>query len=191
MRYRTFVILSFAAALMTWGGGSALAEVAQLTPNGFLVRYEKTIEAPPAMVWTALVDQVGAWWHPDHTWSGRSANLSIDARPGGCFCEQLPNGGVEHLRVVYVEAEERLRLSGALGPLQASGLAGSMMFELGRENGETKLIFTYSVGGFVEVGFDALAPIVDRVLGEQLTRLVAFVETGNPVPASTAAPPEE
>ena len=49
-------------------------------------------------------------------------NLSIDARPGGCFCEKLPNGGgVEHARVVYVAPREVLRLSGALGPLQGVG----------------------------------------------------------------------
>lgn len=182
MRIRSFVSPSLAVALMAMGASVAPAEVAQIAPGGFLIRHEATVAASPERLWSALVDDVDAWWHPDHTWSGDSGNLSIVARPGGCFCEKLPGGGgVEHLRVVYVAPREKLRLEGALGPLQASGLAGSMTFEIGPTEGGTALIFTYSVGGFVEMGTDALAPIVDRVLGEQVARLVAYSETGQPV----------
>ena len=47
-----------------------------------------------------------------------AANLSLDAAPGGCFCERLPNGGgVEHMRVTYVEPGKRIVLTGSLGPL--------------------------------------------------------------------------
>ncbi|HSM15171.1 MAG TPA: SRPBCC domain-containing protein [Thermoanaerobaculia bacterium] len=180
MRIPTHLAPSFVAALSLLAAAAG-AEVGQLAPNGFLVRHEATVAAPPEKVWSALVDQVGAWWHPDHTWSGEPANLSIVARPGGCFCEKLPDGGgVEHLRVVYVVPGEKLRMEGALGPLQASGLAGSLTFEMGPTDGGTTLILTYSVGGFVEMGTGALAPIVDRVLGEQLSRLAAYAETGSP-----------
>jgi len=182
MRTRTLTTLSLAVALSLTTVPGATAEVAQLAPNGFLIRHEVTAGGAPERLWSALVDDVGTWWNPDHTWSGDPSNLSIAARPGGCFCEKLPGGGgVEHLRVVYVAPGERLRLTGALGPLQASGLTGSMTFEMGPAETGTTLILTYSVGGFVEMGTDALAPIVDRVLGEQVSRLVTYAETGQPV----------
>ena len=99
----------------------------QVTSNGFLVKLEENVNAPAVKVYDALVAQVGAWWNPEHTYSHDSKNLSIDPRPGGCFCEKLPDrGGVEHLRVVYVAPPKLLRLSGGLGPLQGSGVVGSM-----------------------------------------------------------------
>jgi uncharacterized protein YndB with AHSA1/START domain len=161
------------------------AAVDQVAPNGFLVKHEVAIAAPPAEVWDALVEKVGQWWSPAHTWSGDAANLSIDARPGGCFCESLPyGGGVEHLRVVYVAPRRMLRMAGALGPLQSSGLTGHLTITLTEDGAGTKVALAYSVGGFLEYGFDAMAPAVDGVLVEQMERLAAFVETGAPTQAT-------
>ncbi|MEX0600366.1 MAG: hypothetical protein WD205_06975, partial [Rhodothermales bacterium] len=56
--------------------------------DGFSIRHEAVVEAAPAAVYEMLVDNVGRWWSPSHTYSGDAANLSIDARPGGCFCER-------------------------------------------------------------------------------------------------------
>lgn len=192
-RLTTLCGIAVLALTTPWGAG---AEVAQVGASGFLVRHEARVAAPPERVWTALVERVGEWWSPDHTFSGDAGNLSIEARPGGCFCERLPGGGgVEHLRVVYVAPGERLRMAGALGPLQGSGLAGSATWELAAadDGAATTLAFTYSAGGFLEAGFEPVAPIVDRVLGEQFARLVAFAETGRPtrgdeVPAASQVP---
>ncbi|HEX9275869.1 MAG TPA: SRPBCC domain-containing protein [Casimicrobiaceae bacterium] len=178
--------------LETWPGAamalalaaSTQAAVVQIAPSGFAVRHETTVNAPPAKVYDALV-QVGSWWNPDHSFSGDVKNLSIDARAGGCFCERLKDGGaVEHLRVVYVAPGQALRMSGALGPLQASGLAGSLTWKLVPAASGTKMELTYSVGGFIDGGFDKMAPAVDGVLGEQLERLKRFVETGKPAAAN-------
>jgi uncharacterized protein YndB with AHSA1/START domain len=155
------------------------ASAADVTPTGFLVRYELVIGAPAARVYDALLS-VGSWWSDKHTYSGDSRNLSIDARAGGCFCEKLPTGAVEHMRVVYLKANEALRLSGALGPLQASGLAGAMTWRLSPADKGTKLELTYSVGGFMAGGFETIAPAVEAVLKEQADRLKRFVETGAP-----------
>ncbi len=172
-----------------WLGATALLLLAgtsgqsapQVTPTGFLVKLEANINAPATKVYDALVRQIGSWWNPEHTYSHDAKNLSIDPRPGGCFCEKLPNGGgVEHLRVVYIAPNETVRLSGALGPLQASGLAGSMTWKLtgGAEN--TRVQLSYSVGGFIPGGFETIAPAVENMLREQLDRLKMFVETGKP-----------
>jgi uncharacterized protein YndB with AHSA1/START domain len=156
----------------------------EVTPNGFLVKFEISVNAPAAKVYDALVGQVGSWWNPEHTYSHDAKNLSIDARPGGCFCEKLPNGGgIEHLRVVYVAPAQVVRFSGALGPLQASGVAGSLTCKLTDGPDNTRLELSYGVGGFIQGGFEKIAPAVEAMLREQLERLRLFVETGKPITA--------
>lgn len=170
-----------AAATLLLSSTTASPVIAQVTPNGFLVRHKVSVDAPPGDVFEILVTRVGSWWDPEHTYSGDSRNLSIDARPGGCFCETFPDGGgVEHLRVVYVKPGALLRLSGALGPLQPFGLAGSLSWKLIGSEDSTTIELSYTVGGFMEGGFEQVAPGVDAVLGEQLQRLARFVETGRP-----------
>ena len=164
--------------------GTAAQSAPQITPNGFLVKFEVSINAPAAKVYDALVRQVGSWWNPEHTYSHDAKNLSIDPRPGGCFCEKLRNrGGIEHLRVVYVAPPQIVRFSGALGPLQASGVAGSMTWKLTGVPDTTRLELSYSVGGFIDGGFEKIAPAVEAMLHEQLDRLKLFVETGKPTKA--------
>jgi uncharacterized protein YndB with AHSA1/START domain len=160
----------------------ARAAVDEVSAQGFVVSHEVTIAAGAQQVYEQLVDEVGRWWSSAHTFSGEAKNLRIEARPGGCFCETLPaGGGVEHLRVVQVKPGRLIRMSGALGPLQGHGLAGSMTWSFTSVEGGTKVALRYSVGGFLGGGFEPLAPAVDRVLGEQLNRLKLFAETGDPM----------
>ena len=168
-------------ALLLLLAGTSAQSAPEVTPTGFLVKFDVTVNAPAAKAYDALVGQVGSWWNPQHTYSHDAKNLSIDPRLGGCFCEKLPNGGgVEHLRVVYVAPREVLRLSGGLGPLQAAGLAGSLTWKLtgGAEN--TRVQLSYSVGGFIDGGLEKIAPAVESMLSDQLNRLKLFIETGEP-----------
>src|SRR5215468_4374370 len=159
--------------------GAPVQSAPEITSNGFLVKFDVSINAPAAKVYDALVGQVGSWWNSEHTYSHDAKNLSIDARPGGCFCEKLPNGGgVEHLRVVYVSPPQIARFSGALGPLQATGVAGSMTWKLTGGPNSTRLDLSYSVGGFIPGGFEKIAPAVEGMLREQVDRLKQFIETG-------------
>ena len=172
---------SLGALTLVMLSGTTAQSAPQVTQNGFLVQFDVSVNAPPAKVYEALVGQIGSWWNPEHTYSHDAKNLSIDARPGGCFCEKLPNsGGIEHLRVVYVASPQVIRFSGALGPLQASGVAGSMTWKLTGDAGSTRLELSYSVGGFIQGGFGKIAPAVEVMLREQLDRLKLFVETGKP-----------
>lgn len=179
IRRRTVTTLALAVlhGLLPWQAD------AQTPSSGFSLKHEVVVEAPPSTVYRSLIEQIGEWWNPQHTYSGDSKNLSIDARPGGCFCETLPDGGgVEHLRVVYLMPDQVLRLSGGLGPLQASGVAGSLSWRLTSSGSSTTVEVTYVVGGFMEGGFERIAPAVSAVIGEQLRRLQRFVETGTPTP---------
>jgi len=161
--------------------GTPVRSAPQVTPNGFLVKFEVSVNAPAAKVYDALVGQIGSWWDSEHTYSGDAKNLSIDARPGGCFCEKLPNGGgIEHARVIYVAPREVLRLSGALGPLQASGVVGTLTWKLTGDGDHTRIQLSYSAGGFIDGGFEKIAPAVESVIRGQLDRLKQFAETGKP-----------
>lgn len=169
------------AALLALSG-PLRAEVVASGPGGFVIGQERELSAPPARVYQAIVDEVSAWWNPDHTYSGNAASLSIEATAGGCFCERLGDGAaVEHLRVVFAWPGRLLRLSGGLGPLQSMGATGSMDFALKETaGGGTTLQFRYSVAGFSPDGMAVMAAPVDAMLNEQLDRLTAHVAVGAP-----------
>jgi uncharacterized protein YndB with AHSA1/START domain len=158
---------------------AAQAEVTESAPHGFQVRHVVEVAAPPARVWDALVEP-GRWWDPEHTWSGEARNLRIEAKPGGCFCEDLPDGGVLHMTVTYVKRGAQLDLYGALGPLHFEGVDGGMAIKLTPAGQGTRVEMTYTVGGFAKGGLQTWTGPVDGVLGTQFARLKRFVETGRP-----------
>jgi len=159
-----------------FGATPARSEVTDKAANGFTIKVVVDVAAPPDTVYTSLVRHVGEWWDAEHTYSGDSKNLSIVAKPGGCFCEVLPAGGVQHGTVVNVAAGRLLRIVGSLGPLQAAGTTGVMSWQLEKSGTGSKLTFTYSVGGYYPGGLDTLAAVVDGVLTHQVQRLKEYSE---------------
>jgi hypothetical protein len=159
----------------------ATAEVADSGSNGFTIKHAMTIQASPQDVYRRLI-AVADWWDPQHTYSGDSHNLSIEEKPGGCFCEKLPNqGGVRHMQVVYVHPGQTLRMIGGLGPFQSMAVTGSMTIGLSPAGTGTTLELTYAVTGYAPGGIASLAAPVDSVLTQQFTRLKNYVEHGNPI----------
>jgi uncharacterized protein YndB with AHSA1/START domain len=155
---------------------------------GFEVSEAATIDGSATKVYASLL-KVGRWWNPEHTYSGDAANLRIDPRPGGCFCETLPNGGSHlHMSVVDLQPDKSIRLRGALGPLQSEGVDGSLTWVIKPADHGVTLTQSYVVGGYFRDGSAKWAPLVNSVLHEQLTRLKSFVETGSPEPAKALAP---
>lgn len=165
---------SVLAVLSAWSH----AEVVARGPGGFLLVHELRLPATPDRAYRAITEEIGSWWSAEHTYSGDAASLSLDARAGGCFCEQLANGGsVEHMRVVFAAPGRRLRLSGGLGPLQRMGMSGSMEFVLdGAGDAASLLLFQYTVSGFTPDGRPDMAEPVDAMLREQLGRLAGYLE---------------
>jgi uncharacterized protein YndB with AHSA1/START domain len=156
---------------------AAFADVLDSAPAGFTVKVVVEAAAPVAQVYQALTNRIGSWWENAHTWSGNAANLSIDARPDGCFCEKLPGGGgVRHMTVVYADPGKLLRLTGGLGPLQDLAVTGVMTWKLTEAGGKTTIEVSYRVGGYVpgSAGIGALAAPVDAVVTAQVTRLARF-----------------
>jgi uncharacterized protein YndB with AHSA1/START domain len=166
-------IRSVIAIAALWAA-PATAEIAATGPNGFATHDEAVVAASPADVWIELTDPAG-WWNPQHSWSGSAANLTLFPIAGGCFCEELPESGgsVEHMRVIHAVPDRMLRLSGALGPLQAEALTGTLTVTLEPVEGGTRIAWDYVVSGFARFDLAGVAPNVDAVQSEQLGRLAA------------------
>ena len=182
MIYGRLLATAFAAITL---GAAVRADVVESSPTGFAVKNDAAINAAPAKVYIALTEGVGSWWDPEHTFSHDSHNLSLDPKPGGCFCERLPGGGgVVHMSVVFASPGTLLRLTGAIGPMQEAALTGTMTWKLSKADEATKVEMSYAVGGFRVGGFRDLPAVVDGVLHGQLLRLKTYVETGRPDPPS-------
>ncbi len=155
------------------------AEVVDSSSTGFTVKSDQFAKVPPDSLFKYLVSNVGNWWNPEHTWSGNSSNLSIQPFANGCFCETLANGGsVRHMTVVYVIPGKLLRMEGGIGPLQMQAVTGSMTFEITPAPSGSKISLKYAVGGYIPGGAQKWASLVNRVLVEQVQRLVDYAETG-------------
>ena len=156
----------------------AHAEVLSADARGFEVSNSVNLVAPVAQAYAAFA-RVGSWWSSAHTYSGKAANMRLVLQPGGCFCETIPKGGgVEHMRVSVVMPNERLVLTGSLGPVLYEAAAGVMDVKFERAAGGAKVTMNYRAAGFAKGDADKMAPLVDKVLAEQLTRYRTFAAKG-------------
>lgn len=168
------LILAAAAA------GAAQAETSGVSASGFVVNHSAPVKGSPAQVYAAL-GRIGQWWSADHTYSGQAANMTIDLRAGGCFCERWGAGNeIEHARVLFVAPGALLRLEGGLGPLQQLAVSGVLTISLKKaaDGDGTDMKWLYRVSGAPDTALEQWAGPVDQVLGEQVRRLVAHVEAG-------------
>jgi hypothetical protein len=167
MRSLIFAALSLIAA-------PAGAEVVNASANGFQVRETVNLVVSPKVAFAAFAALPG-WWDPEHTYSGKSSNLSFSLAPGGCFCERFDKGGgIEHMRVTYVDPGKRVILTGALGPLLYEATTGVMDVQVKTVAGGSQLTLDYRVAGFANGGGVQLAAAVDQVLAEQMKRLRTY-----------------
>lgn len=172
--------ISSLACLFLLGAAPAGAEIVSQDAHAFHVRHSVQLVAPPEKAY-ALLANPSLWWHADHTYSGDSGNLSLGLRPGGCFCERLPESGgfVEHMRVVQVKPGDMIVLKGGLGPLTFEPATGTMTWSVERVAGGSKIHLDYKVFGFTKGNGNAMAAPVDTVLGEQMKRLRRQAAAGN------------
>jgi len=171
--------LVFAAILGLGATSPAGAATSDVSATGFLVTLRHEVKATPHRLYEAL-GEVDKWWNGGHSWSGKAANLSLAKQAGGCFCERWGANSVEHARVIHAVEDRTLRLEGSLGPLQALATTSVLTFAIAPKEGGAALVVTYRVAGSETAGLQPLAGPVDGVIGEQVRRLVAYVETGKP-----------
>jgi uncharacterized protein YndB with AHSA1/START domain len=158
---------------------TANAAVTETRESSFTIEATVMVDAAPTSTYRNLL-RVGSWWDPKHTWSGSAKNLTLDPKGGGCFCERLPGGSVQHARVIFSQPGKLLRLDGALGPLQDMAVTGVLSFSLAPDGPGTRVTMTYRVAGALTMDSAKLAPLVDQVMGIQLNRLRDFA-SGRPV----------
>jgi len=160
----------FLIALPMLLASPASAEVLSAGPNGFEVQEVVNLVVPQASAYSAF-GQVGRWWNKEHTYSGDSARMSLQLRPGGCFCEPLEGGGgVEHMHVTFLKPGEQIVMTGSLGPLLYQATAGVMDVRFERIAGGTRVTMNYRAAGFAKGDADKVAPLVDQVLADQMKR---------------------
>ncbi|HEX6661417.1 MAG TPA: ATPase [Sphingomicrobium sp.] len=148
----------------------AAADVVTASENGFEIRQAVPLVVKPEIAFTAFAN-LPAWWNAKHTYSGKSENLSLELNPGGCFCERFPDGGgIEHMHVTYVDPGKRILMTGALGPLLYEATTGVMDVQIKSTPAGSLLTLDYRASGFFNGGAAKLAPIVDKVLADQMRR---------------------
>jgi hypothetical protein len=173
-----FWIRALAVAGPAWAFvAPAHAEVQSVSAQGFTLQIKVAAKADPQRAWKSFL-RVQDWWSGAHTYSGDAGNLRIDPRPGGCWCETLPRGGgVKHGEVVLLMPDKLVRLSAALGPLQAMGANGALTAQFaGAPNGGSSIVLTYAVSGADAAGWTDLAKAVDGVMTEQAQRFAAYAD---------------
>lgn len=164
---RTALVVVLLASLTT----PATAEVRAVASSGFELEHRIETRLEPARLYRLLGD-VGSWWSDAHTYSGKAANLSLDLRPGGCWCEKLPDGGgIEHMRVLQAQPGKGLLLYGGLGPLINEAAVGAMNWTVSPSGTGSTLVMTYRVAGFYKADGAKWATLVDQVLGTQMKNL--------------------
>lgn len=174
MRRIGTTLLAFCLAIV----GTAQAETSSVSSSGFTVTYAMVIDSQPERVWQAFT-QLPRWWSSAHSWSGQASNMSLDAKAGGCWCERWGEGNsAMHGQVLMALPGSVLRFHAWLGPLQELPVSAVLTFATAKRDGATRLRATYQVAGAADAGLDKLASAVDGVIGEQVRRLKAFVETG-------------
>jgi len=167
MRAIPLIVLSLIAS-------PAAADVVSSSANGLHVRETVQIVVPTDRAYAAF-SRLPEWWNKDHTYSGDSANLKLALIPGGCFCERLKDGGgVEHMRITFIDPGKRVVLTGSLGPLLYQATSGVMDIQFERIAGGAKVTMDYRAAGFAEGGAEKLAPVVDSVLADQMSRYRKF-----------------
>jgi hypothetical protein len=160
--------------------GAANATVVEHSTTGFSILATVTTTATPADAYDAFI-KMGSWWDSEHSFSGDSANFTVEAKPGGCWCETLPDGGfVRHAEVIHANPGKMLVLSGGVGPMQSMGIAGTMTVRFDSSQSGTIVTLTYAAGGHDPENFEALAKAVDDVFTGQLERFKSFVDKGAP-----------
>jgi uncharacterized protein YndB with AHSA1/START domain len=157
---------------------TALAEVKESAEDRLVIESVVTADRPPDEMYRILT-KPGLWWDGAHTYSGSAANLKLDARAGGCFCEKVGRGTVEHGRVIYADPGKLLRLDAALGPLQEMAVTGILTFKLEPDAAGTRITMTYRVAGGFSLPGTRLAPAIDQVMTGQLQRLAAAAARSN------------
>ncbi|MEM7707167.1 MAG: hypothetical protein AAF358_16545 [Pseudomonadota bacterium] len=149
---------------------TAGAEVVSSSENHFVLRHEAESTLPPHALWDRLI-QPSTWWHPDHSYSGKAENLSLDPTAGGLWREDWEGGSVSHGRVLYVQEGKTIRLEAPFGPLQELGVYVIWTINISENEDGSTVVFDEVANGPSTANLPTMAKAVDGVKAEAIRRL--------------------
>lgn len=162
-----------AAACALTSAAPAAADIVDQSPDGFALHWEAPVMQSPEALWNRIITP-SAWWSSDHTYSGDAANLTLDAKAGGCWCETWDGGQVEHGRVLSIQPGKRIVIAAPFGPLQSMAVTAVMTISISEtDNGETLLTKDFIATGASFQNLEDLAPVVHMVQGEGFKSLAS------------------
>lgn len=172
---RTLII---SAALIFGLATPAAAEVVSRSEDAFTLKFSARTEYGPGRIAGSLAG-LPHWWDPAHTYTGDAANLSLDLRPGGCWCEKLADGtDFDHGRTVSTTIGE-IRFHAPFGPLRGTATRADLTVAWTLVDRAMEPTWTFVVEG---PGVGAMAGAVDGVMEGGFRRWIHWLETG-PYPA--------
>ncbi len=157
------------AALLCWVMQVG-AEVVSSSDTHFVLRHEADSTMTAGALWDRLI-QPATWWHPDHSYSGKAENLSLNATAGGLWREDWDGGSVSHGRVLYVQEGKTIRLEAPFGPLQELGVYTIWTISISETEGGSSVVFDEVANGPPTANLPAMAKAVDGVKAEAIRRL--------------------
>lgn len=158
------------AAALAMAAMPAAAEITASAPDHYTLHHEAVSALSPEDMWDRLL-QPDIWWHPDHSWSGDAANLSLTPEAGGLWREDWDGGSVSHGVVLGVIEGKSLTLDAPFGPLQSMAVNVVWTISIEAEAGGSRVIFDETANGSSASGLDQIATAVDGVKAEAIRRL--------------------
>ena len=164
-----FTLTSVTALLLA--NTCVYAEVIAASAEHYRIKQQAQSALSPEAMWQKLI-KPETWWHPDHTYSGDSANLTLDVQAGGLWKEDWPGGSVTHGQILLVSQNKQLRLNAPFGPLQEQGVSVVWTITIQPNSSGSVVLFDEIANGSRHSKLDELAPAVDFVKTEAINRLV-------------------
>lgn len=165
------MILALAASLLV--AAQAQADVVEASGDHYVLKHEGRSSLSPADLWARLI-KPESWWHPDHSYSGDAANLSLEPVAGGLWREEWQGGSVLHGEVLNAVPGQLLRLNAPFGPLQGMGVSVVWTISIKADGDGSLVTFDEIANGTTASKLDALAPAVDGVKSEAMRRLTTI-----------------
>jgi len=159
-----FLVSSFLVCL------PATAEVVSSTPTEYTLKQVAETELSPEELWDRLIHPE-TWWHPDHTYSSSSQNLSLTLEVGGKWLEQWDTGEVLHGTITSFEPNKSLIMDAPFGPLKDLDVTVTWSISITSYGTGSKVVFHETAHGTESAKLNELAPAVDFVKTEAIKRL--------------------
>lgn len=107
------------------------------------------IKASKARVWAAMIDDIDAWWLPQHRMTPDSKKMILEPRAGGRFYEDAPGGGLLWYTVQMIVPNESLDMQGILAARYGGPAISLLHISLKETSGVTTVTIEDSlIGGF-------------------------------------------